>query len=273
MAGESAVEDSTGPGESLGSDDLGLTQVKAKATPTATLDAIAAGLISEKPEVQPHAIAQAEAEAAANVGKDAKGNVFNPAIHAVNADGSPRKTVGGAYALKRGKKSANAATGAAGTTSANPAHSKGIVVPGTAAGMSAKEQASRTGGAQAANLFLMCAVAIGGDEWHPRKDDKIGLDEKVMLETVFGDYFAAKQWEDLPPGLALIAAVGMFSMQRFAMPKTQTRLQKLRGWMGAKIGRWKANRAAKKRGVVESDVERADRDSREWKANNTPQAA
>lgn len=235
----------------------------AKATPTVTLESIAGTLISEEPDVQPHAIAQAEAETAANVGKDNKGNAFNPAIHAVNADGSPRKTVGGAYALKRGKKSATAQSGTPGAKSANPGNSTGIVVPGTTSTMSAKEQASRTGGAQAANLFLMASVMIGGDEFHPRKDDKIGLDEKVMLETVFGDYFAAKQWEDLPPGLALICACGMFILPRLAMPKTQTRVQKVRGWLGAKIGRWKANRQAKKRGVKESDVERVDRESRD----------
>lgn len=255
-------------GTPLAGGESDIAQVKVEPAPTATLESIATTLIGEQPEVQPHAIAQAEAETAANVGKDAKGNGFNPSIHAVNADGTPRKTVGGAYALKRGKKSATAQSSAGATKPANSANSTGIVIPGQTSGMSAKEQASRTGGMQAANLFLMTAVMVGGEEFHPRKDDKIGLDEKVMLETLFGDFFAAKQWEDLPPGLALAAGCAMFILPRFAMPKTQTRMQKIRGWMGAKIGRWKANRQAKKRGMVETDVERADRESREWKANN-----
>lgn len=250
-------------GVSSGGDAPATAKATAKPAPTVSVESIAGVLITEEPAPQPHAIAQAEAETAASVGKDAKGNAFNPAIHAVNADGSPRKTVGGAYALKRGKKSANAQPAAPGAKSANSANSTGIVIPGATSSMSAKEQASRTGGAQAANLFLMAAVMIGGDEFHPRKDEKIGLDEKVMLETVFGDYFAAKQWEDLPPGLALICGCGMFILPRLAMPKTQTRMQKVRGWLGAKIGRWKANRAAKKRGVPETDVERADREGRD----------
>lgn len=246
-----------------------VAEVMAKPTPTATVDAIAGVLIDEQPAVQPHAIAQAEAETAANVGKDKNGNAFNPAIHAINADGTPRKTVGGAFALKRGKKSANAQNSTNSPKGASAANSTGIVIPGQTSSMSAKEQASRTGGAQAANLFLMASVMIGGEEFHPRKDEKVGLDEKVMLETVFGDYFAAKQWEDLPPGLALICGCGMFILPRLAMPKTQTRMQRVRGWLGSKIGRWKANRAAKKRGIVESDVERADRESREARSGDS----
>lgn len=266
MAVQIGSEEGAGSGTSLAGG------VPDKATPTATLDAIAGTLISEEPDVQPHAIAQAEAETAANVGKDAKGNLFDKAIHAVNADGSPRKTQGGAYALKRGKKGANAATGANSSPGVKPANSNGIVVPGTTSAMSAKEQSSRAGGAGTANLLLAAAIGLGGDEWQPRKDEKTGLDEKLMLETAFGDYFAAKGFEDLPPGLALLAAVAMYAAPRFAMPKTQTRVQKVRGWLGAKIGRWKANRAAKKRGFVETDVERADRDGRDWKANNTVSA-
>lgn len=230
-----------------------------EATPTATVDAIASTLISEKPAVSEHAIAAAQVEAAAQQGKDSQGNSFNAAIHATNADGSPRKTITGRFALKRGKKS-----GAAPSATSQPATSiKGVVVPGASAQQSAKEQAARQGGAGAANLMLMCAVGLGGDEWQPRRDEKSCMDEKLMLETAFGDWFAAHEWQDLPPGLALVAAIGIYAMPRFQMPKTQTRMQKFKGWLGAKIGKWKATRIAKKRGVPESDVERADRESRE----------
>jgi hypothetical protein len=236
-----------------------------ESTPTATLDAIAATLVSEKPEVQPHAIAQADAERAAAVGKDSQGNDFNPAIHAVNADGSPRKTMTGRYALKRGRKS-DSDKSADSSTSA-----KGIVLPGGKPSMTAKEQSARSGGVGAANLLLMVSVGLGGDEWQPRKDEKSGLDEKAMLEQAFGDFFVAKGYEDLPPGWALVAALGMYAMPRFHMPKTQTRMQKLRAWIGAKIGAWKANRVGKRRGVPESDVERADREARELYAREKKQ--
>lgn len=228
-------------------------------TPTATVDAIAATLVSEKPAPSEHAIAAAQAEAAANEGKDAAGERFNPAIHAVNADGSPRKTVGGRYALKRGKK--------AGSTQAPPSTIKGVVIPPGVAGAgttpSLKEQQARLGGVQATGLLFMLCIGMGGQEWQPRKDDKTGLDEKLMMETAMGDFFVAHDWEDLPPGLALCVAFGMYAMPRFQMPQTRTRAQRFKAWLGAKIGAWRANRKAKRRGLPESDVERADREARE----------
>src|SRR5690348_13574231 len=102
--------------------------VTVKATPTATLDAIAATLVSERPAVSEHAIAQAEADAAAAVGKDKDGNTFNPAIHATDASGKPRLKANGAYALKRGKKSGASQSA---STEKNSQSVKGIVLPGT----------------------------------------------------------------------------------------------------------------------------------------------
>jgi hypothetical protein len=236
-----------------------------KATPTATLDAIAAGMVGEKPQVSEHAIAAHEAEQAASAGKDKAGNAFNPAIHATNADGTPRTTVAGNYALKRGKKAGNA-------TMVAPKSVKGVVLPGAAPQATVKEQAARLGGAQAANLGIMLLVALGGDEFHPRKDEKVGLDEKRMLEETTGDFFVANDWEDLPPGLALICAWGMFVLPRFTMPKTQTRVQRLKGWLGAKIGAWRANRRGKKRGMPESDIEQRDRESRDARNGDSDRA-
>lgn len=230
----------------------------AKPTPTATVESIAGTLIGEKPAPQEGAIAQAEAERVAQADKDVNGQAFNPAIHAANADGSPRKTARGAWALKRGRKGSASATPAA----AASAH-KGIVVPGGAAAMPIKEQEARAAGAGAANLFLAVMTGIGGQEWMPRIDDKSGMNEKAMLEGAAADYFAAKGWGDLPPGLALTAAVCMYALPRFAMPQTQTRMQKFKIWLGGKIGKWRAARLARKRGMPESDVERAERDARE----------
>jgi hypothetical protein len=226
-----------------------------KATPTATVESIAAELVGEKPGVSEHAITAHAARTEANAGKDVGGSSFNPAIHAVNADGSPRKTTTGRFALKRGKK--------AGTVEAPKASPKGIVIPGATPGAGAKEQEARAGGAGAANLLLMVSVAIGGQEWQPIKDDKTGRDEKLMLETAFGDFFVAQGWQDLPPGWALVAACGMYALPRFAMPQTRTRMQRVKEWAFGKIGRWKARRMAAKRGIPESNVERADREGRE----------
>jgi hypothetical protein len=234
------------------------------ATPTAQLGAIAAELVGEKPAVSEHAIAAHVARTAANADKDSTGAAFNPAIHAVNADGSPRKTTRGAFAMKRGRK--------AGTVEAPKATPKGIVIPGTAPGANAKEQEARAGGVGATNLVLMTLVALGGQEWQPVKDDKIGRDEKLMLETATGDFFVAQGWQDLPPGWALVAAWGMYALPRFTMPQTKSRAQKVKEWVFGKIGSWRAKRAARKRGVPESDIEREDRLLREARKGDADRA-
>jgi hypothetical protein len=237
--------------------------VTSNPTPTVTVEAIAATLKAEKPAVQEHAIAQAEAEAAAAEGKDSGGNSFNPAIHAVNADGTPRKTVTGRYALKRGKKANSSADSKNSQSVKTGTAARGIVLPGAPAQASATEQEARIAGAGAANMFFAVRVGVGGTEWAPRIDEKSGMNEKVMMEHAAGDYFAAKGWGDLPPGLALFAAVCMYALPRLSMPQTKTRMQRFRIWIGSKIGAWRASRLAKKRGFPETDVERADRHARE----------
>jgi hypothetical protein len=231
--------------------------VTAGATVETTADetaaSIAATLVSEQPDVQPHAIEQAESVRASDATKDKYGNAFDSKIHATNADGTPRKTVRGAWALKRGNKG----------KSAPAPTSNGIVLPGATSGASAKEQEARAAGAGAANLLLALSVGLGGQEWQPRYDEKTGQNEKLMLEHAFGEYFVSKQWGDLPPGLALCAALSMYALPRFAMPQTRTRFQKFKEWSASKYGAWKARRMARRRGVPESNVERADREARE----------
>lgn len=206
-------------------------------TPEATtVNDLANELAGEAPEPQPHAIEQAQAEAVAQQGRDSNGIDFNPAIHAANADGSPKKTVKGAFAMKRGRPAGKA-------TGAQPAAK--VIIPGgagTTAPTLTKEQLARRGGAGAAALLLVMGVGLGGEEWQPRRDEKSGLDEKAMLECAFGDYFVANNMADLPPGWALTAAIGMYALPRFGMPKTQSRLAKVKNWIGAKIVQWKARR-------------------------------
>lgn len=209
--------------------------------PVADMATLAGALIAEQPAVQEHAIAQAQSEAEANKDKDSAGEPFNAAVHATNADGSPRKNANGTYAKKRGRKSGSAAPNTTG-----PAK---IVIPGGAGVTQTQlnqEQLARKGGAGAANLVMALCIGLCGEEWHPRQDAKLGLDEKAMLEAGFGDYFVATNRADLPPGWALVACMAMYALPRFGMPKTQTRLQKVKNWCGAKIVQFKARRAGLK---------------------------
>lgn len=197
-------------------------------TQAADINGLADILIEESPEPQPHAIAQQAELETARVAQNAEAVKqfpdFNPAIHATNADGSPALTPTGRLAkIRKGR-------------SASPK----LTIPNNA-GQSAqpslaqsREVQARAGGAGFANLVIALSVGIGGEEFIPRRDPKVGLDEKAMLEGAFGDYFVATGKTDLPPGWALAAALSLYVVPRFGMPKTQSRFQRAKNWVAVK---------------------------------------
>jgi len=231
-----------------------------------TAATIADSLIEAMPEVQQHAVDQAAEEATmvANRWSDIKGadgSTFDPAIHQVKKDGSPVLSRKGNCVRKRG-------TGRVSSTgvvtprrgSAGPAStSKQSVVGGASVGSrSTSDQpqqaaviAARTAGVAAANALIGLGVGLGGEEWSPRTEKKDGLDERDMLENAFGDYFVAKGMEDIPPGIALVIGIGCYAIPRFTMPKTQSRLSKLKG----KLASWWVRRRDKKRNLKNSKNE------------------
>lgn len=82
-------------------------EVEAAAAETTTLkpqsmDDLTGGEVL--PEVQEHSINAVQADAMAKT-EAAKGEGFDPEIHAKNTDGSPKKTAAGNFAKKRGRKS------------------------------------------------------------------------------------------------------------------------------------------------------------------------
>lgn len=255
-----ASPDDVQPGEAAGTVPAASTG-SVESTPGATdVSTLGATLLSEEPEVQQHAVEQARAEAESQKDADVNGEGFNPAIHAVNADGSPRKTVGGAWAKKRGNK---------GGAAAKPTTSAKVNIPGQPGQPTqseAKEQLARNGGKGAANLLMAVCVGLMGAEWQPVRDEKIGRDDKAMLESVFGDYFVATGKADLPPGWALAAGLTMYALPRFAMPQTRSRMSRVKDWFGAKYVQWRARRAGMRVTVktkAQADMVSADLDSRE----------
>lgn len=86
---------------------------------------------------------------------------------------------------------------------------------------------------------------VGGEEWAPMHNKAIGLDERAMMHTAFGDYFVASGKTDIPPGAALTFCVLAYAAPRFAMPKTQTRFQKVK----SAIVTWWVNRKLRKQGL------------------------
>jgi hypothetical protein len=114
----------------------------------------------------------------------------------------------------------------------------------------AKMQA-RASGKMAANLLMTLGVVAGGEEWQPLKDPQSGLDEKQMLESAFGDYFEATGKTDIPPGMALTVAIGGYMLPRFTMPKTRSRMGKVKDWFVKKL----ADRKLRKHGLKAEKVD------------------
>lgn len=223
-----------------------VVESKVTADSTADVEKIAADLASSMPEVQDHAVAQAvvEQQAAQNATTDKEGKPFDSAIHTVGADGKGVFTVRGTWAQKRGRKAGAPATPTVARSSMNSAS----VVPSAQIAQQQQEAQSRAAGVAAAELLFMCGKMIGGEEWEPMQNKTIGMDERTMMHGAFGDYFIASGVKDIPPGAALTFCIIAYVAPRFAMPKTQTRYQKVKG----AVTTWWINRKLRKEG---SDVQ------------------
>lgn len=217
---------------------------------TADLGAIASDLAGSMPDVQQHAVDMAaqELQARESAQTDKAGVSFDPSVHVVGADGKGVLTVRGTWAQKRGRKAGNAG-------SVQPVTKPGNSVLGGPAAPQSPQQAqamqlqhqeaqSRQAGVAAAEMLFMAGRAIGGEEWEPATDAKIGLDERAMMRQAFGDYFVASGKTDIPPGTALAFCIIAYAAPRFAMPKTQSRFQRVKG----AIVTWWTNRKLRKAG-------------------------
>ena len=218
------------------------TETETASNTSQSFDNIAESLADSMPEVQEHAIEQEKIKAdelkeAYSDLKDSDGNSFDPAIHKTNKEGEPTLSTKGKLIKKPTRKAATGAksTSTIGGTGVNPQQNKDHQL---------KVQ-SRASGTMAANLLLTIGVAAGGEEWQPIKNDEHGLDEKAMLEGAFADYFEATGKTDIPPNMALTIAIGSYTLPRFTMPKTQSRLSKVKQWFTKKA----ANRKLKKYGL------------------------
>lgn len=229
---------------------------------SASLDTIANDLSGTMPEVQEHALEQEKINESEKVAqyshlKDRDGNGFDATVHKTNKDGEPTLSAKGLLIKKPGRKpgGANAST-STGSVVANP---NGAPVQDKNAQLRMQARAS---GTMAANLILQIGIVAGGDEWHPREDKETGLNEKLMLENSFADYFEATGKTDIPPGMALTVAIGAYALPRFTMPKTQTRLQKAK----MAIKQWWVNRKLKKHGLKAEPEKPKEQDKKESNA-------
>ena len=101
----------------------------------------------------------------------------------------------------------------------------------------------------AARLLVHVSMGIGGPEFAPRMIEGPGgiqINEMMTLEVAFGDYFLAKDIEDLPPGWALCGALAFYYLPRFQMPQTQEKARGFVAWIKGKYADWKVGRMKKK---------------------------
>jgi hypothetical protein len=170
---------------------------------------------------------------------------FDPAVHAVNPDGTPRLKVDGSYARKRGKGgrksgtddtsgsddlfasaydkiSSGPAIGAGGNTTQNPAAS--TTVPQN----SPTQTAPNLSSAQAATMLVIACTTVMaklvGPEWHAEKPEQKALADATKI------YLDSKGGLNVTPEMGLFIAVSMYAVPRLAHENTRSKFGALVDW-------------------------------------------
>lgn len=145
---------------------------------------------------------------------DKSGATFDPDLHAVDSDGKPKLTKSGNFALKRGRKAGHK----------SKVNAPGKDTPKESDQEKRKREDNRVMGETAAAMTINLGLAIGGDEWQPKIDETSGINEAEYLAGVWGQWFAAKDMDDIPPNMALALGLAYYVIPRMAQPKTRKRL-------------------------------------------------
>lgn len=153
---------------------------------------------------------------------------FDPSVHAVNEDGTPKRRGDGSYALKRGRKP--------GQTSSSgklpPKKAQGAVVENAPeVSQVTPEDAAK----QSANMVILANVMLLGEDIG-RPDDKA---EAESLKVAFENYYTVKGVPNFPPEIGLIIAVGAYTGKRLIREESKPRLQVLKEKVFAVISRFR----------------------------------
>jgi hypothetical protein len=181
------------------------------------------GLIDQQPLVSDHVI-ELETQKI-KTSQESLPAGFDPEIHDIDKNGAPRLTPTGRFKKKRSTRK-RPETPRGQSSVALPSNQSTDNVVSDAA----MKQQCVLCGHYAANSLITIGYLIGGDEFEPALDKDTGLDERVFLETAFGDYFVAKNITDFPPGITLALAITAYITPRLPKPKTQSKLKKIKTW-------------------------------------------
>lgn len=146
---------------------------------------------------------------------DADGRAYDPAIHEFPI----RYNKAGFIAKKRGgaqKKPQTYNSVAAPVEKEVPQPTQEAAAPAAVSPAAIQANAEMCAG-----LFLTAAKMLGGEEFEAEKG------EKEMLSGAFAGYIATKGIVDIPPGIALLAAMGMFVGARWNKPNFTASREKL----------------------------------------------
>jgi hypothetical protein len=83
------------------------------------------------------------------------------------------------------------------------------------------------------SITLLAGTIIGGPDFAPGPNPLVGgKNDQDFLQAAYFDYCKAKGVQDVPPGVALTAALMIYITPRLSRPATQTRLGKLGEFFG-----------------------------------------
>lgn len=131
--------------------------------------------------------------------------IFDAAIHAVDASGNPIHNQDGSYRKRKGPRKGN-------SQSVSPV---------------AVNTAAKEAGAATAQMIFVLGSIIGGAEWAPVVDDKIGLNEPKQMADAWEAYYIATDTTQLPPWLGVAVVMACYAGPRLWMPQTKARLEKV----------------------------------------------
>ena len=146
--------------------------------------------------------------------------IFDPAIHRSDSNGNPLRNKDGSYSKKRGRRS----------TSKSMDNSK--------------ELACEAAAVSTVDVIVATCIAIGGEEFIPILDEKNGVNETQRMVQAWRSYYAATGIKELPPWVGVAIATGSYAAKRVVMPKTKSRLQKLKDIIKFRYYEWRKNRGS-----------------------------
>ena len=163
---------------------------------------------------------------------------FDPAVHSVNPDGTPRLRVDGSYARKRGKGGRKSGDGENGdslfsTDTISPGPMVGATAQGPSPTPTATTTAPQMNSAQAATMLVVACTTVMcklvGPEWAAEKPEQKALADATKI------YLDSKGGLNVTPEMGLFIAISMYAVPRLAHENTRSKFGKVVDWTHDRI--------------------------------------